>query len=63
MCETEDQEVFGKDVFVHCDSHGRPHLTGWCGVSPTKKTLLESKTYVDAVTECREKGLWLYQDT
>lgn len=63
MCEpkTDDAEVFGDTAWVHCDSHGWPHTTGWCTVSPKKKTLLASTNYEDAVKECEERGLWLYK--
>lgn len=57
-----DAVMFGADAWVHCDSHGRPHTTGWCSVCVSKKTLLASTSYAAAVIECREKGLWLYQD-
>jgi hypothetical protein len=41
MCERKmDNEVFGEDVYVHCDAHGYPHLTGWCTVGVRSKTSL-----------------------
>lgn len=59
---TEDARVFGKDAWVHCGSHGRPHTTGWCTVSPANKTLLTAKAHAPAMDECRRRGLWLYED-
>lgn len=61
MYDKMDNEVFGDNVFVHCDSHGAPHRTGWCTVSVSEKTLLESTTYAEAVDECKARGLWLYR--
>lgn len=65
---TEDEKVFGKGVWVHCNQHGRAHLTGWCTVSPSEKTKLDTAgTHAEAQRaaqdECRQKGLWLYADT
>jgi hypothetical protein len=62
MCDKMDNEVFGDNVFVHCDSHGAAHETGWCTVSVREKTLLTATTLVEAEKECKERGLWLYRD-
>lgn len=63
MCERKmDNEVFGEDVYVHCDAHGYPHLTGWCTVGVRSKTKLDATTYEDAVKECEQKNLWLYRN-
>ena len=59
--------------WVHCGSHGRPHLLDadgscWCGVvqgDPERKygvTDLEAASRLDAEAECRRRGLWLYAD-
>lgn len=58
----EDVIVFGENKWVHCESHGYPHTTGWCSVSVKEKTLLESDNLEDCEKECREKGLWLYKE-
>lgn len=59
---TEDEGVFGEGVIVYCSSHGRPHFTGWCTVSPRNKTRLESTNIDVAYAECRKCGYWLYDD-
>lgn len=58
----EDAEFFGEDTWIYCDQHMRPHTTGWCTVSLRNKTALNSKTYEDAVIECRAKNFELYSD-
>lgn len=52
---------FGKDVWVYCSQHMRPHTTGWCTVSVRDKTLLNSTSYEDAVVECEKRGFELYK--
>lgn len=60
---TEDVKVFGAGVWIYCDQHLRPHLTGWCTVScKLHKTLLKAKNEKDAYSECRERGFKLYAD-
>lgn len=54
--------TLGDDVYVHCDAHGYPHMTGWCTVGVRDKTLLDADNYEQAIVECRARGLWLYQD-
>ncbi len=52
---TEDVKTFGKNVFVYCNQHLYPHLTGWCTVDSHHKTLLEATTVEDAYRECVSK--------
>lgn len=61
---TEDERKFGVGVLVHCGSHGRPHMTGWCSVPNADKTLLnyQGSDIETAKQECRDRGLWLYSD-
>jgi len=59
---TEDQTVFGKDVWVYCAQHRRPHLTGWCTVSIKDKIPLLTNDEQQAYNECRLRGLKLYQE-
>ena len=32
-----EDEVFGKNSWIYCRQHMRPHLTGWCGVDVRDK--------------------------
>lgn len=57
---TEDEKAFGERVWVYCDQHLRPHMTGWCTVASKNKTLLQSTTPTDAEAECKAKGFKLY---
>jgi len=52
---------FGKDAWVYCNQHMRPHSTGWCTVSVRDKTLLDAASYESAVEECKARGLELYR--
>lgn len=60
---TEDEIAFGKDAWVYCSQHCRPHQTGWCTVSPRDKVGLGVKTAEEAYTKCRTWGFGLYDDT
>lgn len=33
----EDVKAFGRDEWVYCYEHLRPHLTGWCTVACSRK--------------------------
>ena len=54
--QTEDEKAFGKDRWVYCKQHLRPHGTGWCTVSPRDKILLDAKDREAAYAEFRSKG-------
>lgn len=54
---TDDRHL-GK--FVYCKQHVRPHSTGWCTVGAYDKVPLTAETEVDAIAECRERGLKIY---
>lgn len=54
---TEDEKKFGRDAWVYCSQHLRPHRTGWCTVHVGSKEVLEAKTLEDAVAECDRRGL------
>ena len=58
----EDARIFGENVWVYCDQHMRPHLTGWCTVGPRNKTKLDATDMKAAFQECRDKGYELYED-
>ncbi len=32
-----EELAFGKDAWVYCTQHMKPHLTGWCSVSNSDK--------------------------
>ena len=55
-----DHKVFGEGSWVYCDQHLRPHLTGWCSVSPRNKILLDAQDEESAYAECKAKGYKLY---
>lgn len=53
---TEDEKAFGKDAWVYCSAHLRPHSTGWCTVPLKDKVKLDATTYTEALHECKVKG-------
>ncbi len=62
---TEDELVFGKDAWVYCNQHMRPHITGWCSVAVRDKVGLGAVSVVSAdaaYEKCREWGFALYTD-
>lgn len=59
---SDDAAAFGEGVIIHCNSHGRPHYTGWCTVPNREKVKLNSTTLEEAADECRVSGLWMYHD-
>jgi|AntAceMinimDraft_11_1070367.scaffolds.fasta_scaffold75311_4 hypothetical protein len=58
---TEDEVQFGHKVWVYCDQHMRPHLTGWCTVSARNKIQLKATTDIEAYAECKERNLEIYK--
>jgi hypothetical protein len=58
----DDADYFGKDAFVYCASHLRPHLTGWCTVPLTEKVRLHALNYEEANDQCRRLKLPLFED-
>jgi len=60
MFMTEDEKVFGRDVFVYCHSHLNPHSTGWCTVPASEKVLLRATTDREAREECVSRGFKLF---
>lgn len=58
---TEDAIVFGENVWVYCNQHLRPHLTGWCTVPARNKVKLDATTEDAAHAECEAKGFTLYK--
>jgi hypothetical protein len=60
---TEDEQTFGKNVWVYCSQHLRPHLTGWCTVGVKDKTLLTATGEHQAYDECRAAGFKLFTAT
>jgi hypothetical protein len=59
----KDAEVFGENAWVYCQSHMRPHGTGWCSVPPSSKIKLDATEREAAYAECRAKGFDLYGET
>ena len=66
---TEDAKVFGKDAWIYCGQHLRPHKTGWCtvdvqmdklGLGPLPGDHREQQRL--AYAKCRSLGLCLYQE-
>jgi hypothetical protein len=58
---TEDAKYFGENVWVYCNQHLNPHMTGWCTVDNRNKILLEAKTAEAAGAECKAKGYTLFK--
>jgi hypothetical protein len=57
---TEDERAFGKNAWIYCNQHMRPHQTGWCGVSVRDKVGLGVDTAEAAYAKCREWGFPIY---
>lgn len=58
---TEDQIAFGRNAWIYCDQHLRPHTTGWCTVSSRNKIKLDAGDYTEAVAECIKHGYTIYK--
>lgn len=50
---TEDVAAFGKDAWIYCSQHMKPHQTGWCTISPRDKIGLGVDTAEAAYEKCR----------
>jgi hypothetical protein len=61
--DANDERYFGSNVWVYCNQHMRPHLTGWCTVHNRNKTKLDASVVGDAYEECRVRGFDLYGET
>lgn len=59
---TEDEIAFGRNRWIYCSQHLRPHATGWCSVSDRDKLLLDARTMEEAFAECIQRRLDLYKD-
>jgi hypothetical protein len=57
---TEDVVMFGRDAWVYCAQHLRPHTTGWCTVHSDQKTLLDATSSKGAYAECARRGFRLF---
>ena len=58
--QTEDESAFGKNAWVYCKQHAKPHLTGWCSVGNQDKIglgLLGQEKAKEALQKCRDWGL------
>ena len=56
-----DDEYFGKNVWIYCNQHLRPHLTGWCTVSNRNKVKLDAQDDVAAYAECKQRDFHIYR--
>jgi len=56
-----DKPVGDEQKWVYCNQHLYPHCGDWCTVSARNKTPLKATTFQEAITECRERGLTLYE--
>ncbi len=59
---TDDEMHFGADTWVYCKQHLRPHVTGWCTVSPDEKIKLAATTRDEAVAEAKRMGLRIFSE-
>jgi len=61
---TEDEIVFGKNMWIYCSQHLRPHVTGWCTVPVREKLGLglsnDPNNEASAYSKCKHLGLELY---
>lgn len=60
---TEDQIAFGRNSWVYCRQHLRPHKTGWCSVPNFNKTKLDATTDLNAHQECIRRGFYVYSSS
>jgi len=58
---TDDAIEWGMGVYVYCEAHRGPHVTGWCTVGVRAKIRLDATSFEDAVSECRGKNLDLWE--
>lgn len=59
---TEDEIYFGRKVWVYCDQHMAPHMTGWCTVGNRHKIKLEAQGGHASRLECLRRGFELYKE-
>ncbi len=57
---TEDEIKFGRNAWIYCAMHMRPHKTGWCTVNSLHKQALKALTDIEAHHECRKANLPIY---
>ena len=57
----EDAKYFGKNVWIYCGQHLRPHLTGWCTVGLEWKLRLAAEDEKQAARQCERLGLKLFR--
>lgn len=60
---TDDEIVFGKDFWVYCSQHMKPHKTGSCGVTIRHKLGLGVATAQQALEKCRAFNLPIADET
>lgn len=58
--EQPDVAAFGRNAWVYCRSHLKPHETGWCSIPPRDKIGLGVKTAQEAYEKCEAWGLTIY---
>lgn len=63
---TEDEQAFGINHWVYCSQHMKPHLTGWCSVSPRDKVGLGitghgTEKAREAYDKCEAWGFQIYK--
>ena len=59
---TEDEIAFGRNTWIYCSQHMRPHMTGWCTVANQDKVKLDATGEEEAHTECVVRDLKLYRN-
>ena len=66
---TEDEQEFGRDAWVYCKDHVKPHQTGWCDIGVSHKLSLgtfkgeHAEQARQAFAKCRLFGLPIYGET
>jgi len=60
MDEELDVQAFGRDQWVYCRQHVKPHETGWCSVGVYDKIGLGVQTADEAYAKCEAWGLPIF---
>lgn len=58
--EQLDVAAFGRDAWVYCREHVKPHQAGWCSVAVYDKIGLGVATAKEAYAKCEAWGLKIH---
>lgn len=66
---TADEQEFGRDAWVYCKDHVKPHQTGWCDIGVNRKISLgtfqgdHAQQARQAYAKARDFGLPIYGES